>query len=1231
MKNKSAPSASEKDRLEALLKYKILDTPQEEEFDSITKLASYICQTPIAVIALTDENRQWFKSRIGLDVTEILRDISFCQHTILGDALLEIPNALNDDRFKNIPLVTGAPDIRFYAGTPLKSSSGFNIGTLCVMDKVHRNLTSEQKEGLETLGKQVISQLELRARNSELIFKVEKLAVENLDKIEILAIKNETLERANQEITGADKFFSLSLDMLFIATGDCLIKINPAFTNILGYDEKELLDTPYLSFVHPDDVQVTLHEVANLQQGIQTIRFVNRLRCKDNSYRWFTWTVSPDTQTGLRYGVGHDITERKKAALKLSESENYLRTIIQSEPECIKLLGPKDELLEMNPAGLAMIEADNLEQVQGKSIMGIIHPQHKKAFGKLTRDVFKGESGELEFEIIGLKGTHRWLETHAVPMKSADGEIISLLGITRDITDRKKGESLIAGEKRVMEEIAFNNPLPEILNTISLSVETSLTDGLCSILLLDADGVHLRHGAALHLPEEYNLAIDGVAIGDNVGSCGTAAFRKETVIVSDIANDPLWVDFKDLALSYGLKACWSVPILSSDGNVLGTFAVYYQTPRLPQASDIELIERAANHVKIAIEKNRATENLGQSEEKFRTLVQQAADGIFLADLEGNYLEANDKAVVITGYSIEELKTMNVRDIVSAEEMKQALRKLEELKRYDGVYLERIVRNKNGALVNVEISAKLMANGQVITIMRDITERKKAELELRKAKELAERSVKAKDQFMANMSHEIRTPLNGIIGFTKMLLKDELTEKQRKQMDAVKTSSDILLVLIDDILDLAKIEAGKMTLEETELNLSDLVSSILATFELRFQEKELIATQQYDKRIPKRLYGDPVRINQIFLNLIGNAIKFSNNGGHLCVSVNLREQDEEKTIIELSVSDTGIGIPSDRLEIIFDPFTQSSSNVASKYGGTGLGLSIVKRLADLMGGTIAIESQVGKGSTFTIALPLKKTATTENHRETTPPQSENLHVLGRLKILLVEDVPINQFLVQTIMQHFGFETDTADNGKVAIELLEKNNYDIILMDLMMPEMDGYEATKHIRLNMQPPKSTIPIIALTADINQTDVKRCTEAGMNEYVSKPINETDLLNKIARLVKKICNLGSLNGYVSNDPKLLAEMLQMIIEQTPVYLDEAKKCLTASDWEGLHGSVHKIKPTIYLIGLPKDIGDAAQLIDEYAANRQHLDLIPGLFLKVDKAFQQAFKELEEELEAIKS
>ena len=277
------------------------------------------------------------------------------------------------------------------------------------------------------------------------------------------------------------------------------------------------------------------------------------------------------------------------------------------------------------------------------------------------------------------------------------------------------------------------------------------------------------------------------------------------------------------------------------------------------------------------------------------------------------------------------------------------------------------------VIKDNITGKAIGLGNV---SMDITERVKINKKLIDAVHEADKLADFKDQFMSNMSHEIRTPLSIILGFTKILLRTDITESQKRQLKAIKTSGDTLLVVINDILDLSKIEAGKMVLEETEIEVPHIIESVLNTFELRLKEKEIRLHTQYDNRIPKWLLGDPVRINQIVLNLIDNAIKFTSDGGAIDVKVNLLKEDHKKTILEIKVTDTGIGIAPDQLKNIFDPFTQSMSNTTRKYGGSGLGLNIVKQLIDLMDGTISVKSKLSVGSVFTFTLSLKKVPITE---------------------------------------------------------------------------------------------------------------------------------------------------------------------------------------------------------------------------------------------------------------
>jgi PAS domain S-box-containing protein len=414
---------------------------------------------------------------------------------------------------------------------------------------------------------------------------------------------------------------------------------------------------------------------------------------------------------------------------------------------------------------------------------------------------------------------------------------------------------------------------------------------------------------------------------------------------------------------------------------------------------------------------------------------------------------------------------------------------------------------------------------VTIIAYDVTTQVLAKNELIESKinaelktKIAEEAVKSKQQFLSNMSHEIRTPMNAIIGFTNVVLKTKLDESQTEYINAIKESGAALIVLINDILDIAKVDAGKMTFNHIPFKLSKSISTILQLFEQKMLEKNIALSHNYDPAIPKLLNGDPVRLRQIILNLMSNAIKFTSEG-KISVNMRLLSDDNKSCSIEFLITDTGIGIAQDRIEHIFKNFEQATKAINSSYGGTGLGLAIVKQLVEMQGGKIIAFSEEGKGSTFGFIMNFEKSNPQEIESETEPEsqyfERTKESTTSATKVLVVEDVLLNQLLIKIILLDFGFDIEMADNGKIAIDLLQNNEYDIILMDLQMPVMNGFETTLYIRNVLN---SNIPIIALTADVTTADVEKCTAVGMNDYISKPIDEKLLFDKINKhLFKKI------------------------------------------------------------------------------------------------------------------
>lgn len=397
---------------------------------------------------------------------------------------------------------------------------------------------------------------------------------------------------------------------------------------------------------------------------------------------------------------------------------------------------------------------------------------------------------------------------------------------------------------------------------------------------------------------------------------------------------------------------------------------------------------------------------------------------------------------------------------------------------------------------------------------EIKYRQDLELALVKEKTVAQESQKAKELFLANMSHEIRSPMNAIIGFTRLFNenKSNLTTEQRQWLHAIRTSGENLLVIINDILDFSKLNSGKEEFEQNNIVLQEFLFDTINSLSFTATDKNIKLELEVQPELPSIIIGDQVRLNQILLNLLSNAIKFT-SAGSVKLKVELIENQQEILSIKFSVTDTGIGISEDKLSKIFESFTQASKSITTQYGGTGLGLTISKKLVELQGGSIDVESEIGKGSTFSFVLPFINPNTNESVSTITLVNKDEFKNLTGLSVLLFEDNEINQKLAKIILQKNGMKVDIAQNGQLGLELFAKRTHDVILMDLQMPVMDGYETTAYIRNVLN---NDVPIIAMTAHASKSEVDKCKAAGMNDYISKPFDTNNLLNKILIHTKK-------------------------------------------------------------------------------------------------------------------
>ncbi len=514
------------------------------------------------------------------------------------------------------------------------------------------------------------------------------------------------------------------------------------------------------------------------------------------------------------------------------------------------------------------------------------------------------------------------------------------------------------------------------------------------------------------------------------------------------------------------------------------------------------------------DRKRAEEALEDSEERYRLVVENANESIIIAQ-DGMIKFFNPKAIEASGYSREELQSKPFAELIHPDDREKVLeshQKRIQGRNIPGIYDFRIIDRLGRTRWIVINSVKILWMGRPATLnfISDITERKLAEEDMRKAKEKAELAARAKSEFLANMSHEIRTPMNAVLGMTGLLLEEKLTPLQKEYVEIIRSSGNILLATINDILDLSKIERGKMDLEEQPFRLINCVEDSINLVSMKASDKGLILNYLIEDDTPSVIISDPIRLRQVLANLLNNAVKFTEKG-EVRLLVAGRNLDQGKSELHFAIEDTGIGIPEGSIDKLFQPFSQVDASTTQKYEGTGLGLAISKELVGLMGGRIWAQSKLGKGSVFHFTILAKgesgETAAVKLANGVAPPTrfSSNGARDQPLRILLAEDNLINQKVMLQMLKKLGHQADIAADGLEVLQAVEVQTYDVILMDVQMPKMDGLEAAKAIRQH-SPSAGQPCIIAITAYALEGDRKKCLDAGMDNYLSKPVKLEDL-----------------------------------------------------------------------------------------------------------------------------
>ena len=813
-------------------------------------------------------------------------------------------------------------------------------------------------------------------------------------------------------------------------------------------------------------------------------------------------------------------------------AESY-RRLFDNVQEAVHICSSDAYLLAVNPAA-ARLYGRSQEWLAGRSLSAVAAPARNDFENLLVRlrDALGGTPQRADFWGLHSEGQPFQLELNLV--RSNYRSQPAVIAVGRDVTERARVARRERMRTAILERIASGGTLGQILDALARDVEQESRGALCSILLRDDTATRLRLASAPSLPAFYNEAVDGVPIGPHVGSCGAAAFLRQRVVVENIAEHPNWIEFRAVASRAGLASCWSEPICGRNDQVLGSFAIYHRNPGAPQPDDIELITHAARLAGVAIERDADRRALRESEARFRALIEGASDAFFAHDLRGRLVEVNQAACNSAGYHREQLLAQRIPELFEEGDALEDRPHWETLQPGQSITVRSRQRRSDGSGFPVEIrlsACDLGGQRLILRLSRDITERVRNEAELERYRHHLEARVeertaqlhnanarleaasRAKSTFLANMSHEIRTPMNAILGLTHLMLSKSTRPEEQVRLGRIAEAAQHLLSIINDILDISKIEAGKLQLEETDLRLQEAFDYVGALIAEKARDKGLAWDALIDPEITGLLRGDGFRLRQILLNLTSNALKFTEKG-----AIRLRARriasDHEGATVRFEVADTGIGIARENQVRLFNAFEQSDNSITRNYGGTGLGLVICKRLVELMGGQIGVDSQLGQGSVFWFTAHFIAAAGAAPQPAPTPDAECTAVAVARrhsgARLLLVEDNRLSREVALELLADCGLRIDTAENGLQAVAMARTTGYQAVLMDLQMPVLDGIEATRRIR--RIPGRELMPILAMTANAFDTDRDACLAAGMNEHLPKPIIPATLYAALLR-----------------------------------------------------------------------------------------------------------------------
>jgi PAS domain S-box-containing protein len=806
-------------------------------------------------------------------------------------------------------------------------------------------------------------------------------------------------------------------------------------------------------------------------------------------------------------------------------------SIFQVSPEMMCITGADGVFRKANKAFLSALGLD-LERLHERQFIGLVHPQDQQRTVEEFAAVLEGGQRPPFFNRYILEsGDYIWLEWSSVLLE--DGTIFS---VVRDVTLRKRGEDAIRDSNLILTSTSKalsdyvgaavdSNPFSVLLDLVLTLTHSEY--GFIGEVLHDEHGApYLKSHALTNIAwneETRRLFEENKELGLEFRNLKTLFGSVMVTGKPVLANDP-YADSRRGGLPPGhppLNAFLGLPIYSGR-QMVGMLGIanrpggYHDGIR--ESLDLFLSVCSNLIISYRAERGRraSVAQLQQAEARYRTVVEAVGEGIFILDEHQRLDFSNPSMCVLAGCDAGALTGRTLPSLfaqASRAELEPILLMLAQGEAGQ-LALEATLCRDNGSLLPVELNLGLFASGsesRIVGVVRDVSAERGARQELLRAKQLAEDANRAKSEFLANMSHEIRTPLNGMIGMLELAQGTVLSDQQRDYVETSLDASRSLLYLVNDILDFARIEAGKMSLDIVQFNLHDHIQYCVQHFETIAAQRNIVIAAQVAPEVPVHILGDPQRLRQILMNLLSNAVKFT-HAGRIDIQVACVTQDRSTTVLRFTVRDTGIGIPPDKQAGIFKAFEQADSSITRRYGGTGLGLSISEALTRMMGGSIHFESRDKEGSTFWFQLPLVIPKTDPVRTQATAQTQGQVLPKGQgwrsLEVLVAEDNTVNQRLFRYALTERGHHPTIVANGLEAIAALQTGHYDVVLMDLQMPELDGLEASRRIRQAEQQSGSERRqrIIALTAHALKGDRERCIEAGMDEYLTKPVSNVEL-----------------------------------------------------------------------------------------------------------------------------